>query len=167
VGNGWWSVELNAFRKPGRCRRMLKDHRPTRAPRLTIRQHRAPLIASCKALDLPPNELAIWRSGGCRMIRAGRDAEIAPERSASLPTREVLRKPAGQPVSTGGIRWRQRPRTEGLQRIRSSRPARSIRHHPMLGAFYWLEIPDWYYAIVTFWPVLSHLRNQLAVCMPA
>jgi len=22
----------------------------------------------------------------------------------------------------------------------------------MLEAFYWLEIPDWYYSIVIFWP---------------
>jgi len=51
-------------------------------------------------------------------------------------------------VPPDGIHWRQRPGTGGLQCIRSSRPGRSTRHHPMLEAFYWHEIEDWYRANV-------------------
>src|SRR6056297_3139423 len=99
------------------------------------------------------NEIAIWCSGGCRVIGAGRGAEIAPDRSASWPTHEVWRNPAGLPMSSEAIDWRQRPGPGRLQRTRPARPDRSIRHHPMLEAFYWLEIPGGYYAIVVSWPM--------------
>ena len=45
---------LNVSLKCNECRWLLKDCPPTRAPRLTTRQHHAPLTASCKALDSPP-----------------------------------------------------------------------------------------------------------------
>ena len=107
-------VELNAFRKPSRWRWMLKDHHPTRAPRLPrcvrLRVHRAPLTASCRALDSPRRARAICCSGGCRVVRAGRGAEITPDRSASSPTREGLdEQPHGYPCHAGGIQWRQLP----------------------------------------------------------
>ena len=140
---------LTAFLKPNRCRWMLKDHHSPRDPRLATRQHHAPLTASCNA----PNELAICRSGGCRVVRAGRGAEIAPNRSASSPTREVLRNTARLPVSPDVIHWRQRPGIGGLRCIRSSRPARTTRHHPMLEAFYRRENPGWYYEIVIPEPI--------------
>jgi hypothetical protein len=99
--------------------------RPSPDPRPTTRHQTTPRPADSfvQSAKPAPNELPVCRSGGCRVVRVGRGAEIAPDRSASSPTREVWRKPEGRPSSTGGIHWRQRPRTWGLQRIRSSRPA--------------------------------------------
>ena len=135
--------------------------RPSPDPRPTTRHQTTPRPADSfvQSAKPAPNELAIWRSGGCRVLRAGRGAEITPDRSASSLTREVSGKPALQPVSPDGIHWRQRPRTERLQRIRSSRPGRSTRHHPMLEALYWHEIPDWYYAFVIFRPATAPGRG--------
>ena len=67
--------------------------RPSPDPRSTAHQQTTPRPADSfvQSAGLTPNELAICRSGGCRMIRAGRGTEFAPDRSASSPTREVLR----------------------------------------------------------------------------
>ena len=112
--------------------------RPFYGPRPTTRHQTAsrPADSFVHCAGLTPNELAICRSGGCRVIRAGRGAEIALDRSASSSTREVWRKPAGLPLPPDGIHWRQRPGSGGLQCIRSFRPGRSTRHHPMLEASY-------------------------------
>ena len=129
--------------------------RPSPHPRSTAHQQTTPRPADSyvQSAERAPDELAICRSGGCRVVRAGRGTEFARDRSASSPTREVLRKPARLTLSPAGIHRRRRPRTRRLQLIRSSRPARSTWHHPMLDAFYWLGIPDWYYAILISWPM--------------
>ena len=129
--------------------------RPSPDPRPTTRHQTTPRPADSfvQSAERAPNELAICCSGGGRVFRAGRGAEIAPDRSASSATLEVSRKPAGLPTSPDGIDWRQRPGTGRLRRIRSTRPARSTRHHRMLEAFYRLEILAWYCAIVIARPV--------------
>ena len=98
---------------------MLKDRR--RIPRPPARHQATPRPADCfvQSAGRAPNELAMWRSGGCRAVRAGRGAEIAPDRSASLPTREVFRKPALPSVSPADIDWIQLPETGRLRPGRS------------------------------------------------
>ena len=138
--------EPDCLADPNRCGWMLKDRRLI--PRSTTRHQTTPRPADSfvQSAGLTPNELAICRSGGCRVIRAGRGAEIAPDRSASLPTREVFRKPTLPSVSPADIDWTQLPETGRLRCIRSSRPDRSTRHHPMLEALYSPEKPAWHYA---------------------
>ena len=85
-----WSVNLNAFPKPNRCRWMLKDHHSTRAPRLTSRQHRAPLTASCRVIQRFPNS------------QSDASGDVGWFGSAGARNSPETDQPLRQPVKSGG-----------------------------------------------------------------
>ena len=140
--------ESDCLADPNRCGWMLKDYHPDPRPTTHHQTTPRPADSFVQSAGRAPNEPAIRRSGGCRVVRAGRGAEIASDRSASLPTQEVFRKPTLPSVSPADIDGSQLPETGRLRLGRSSRPARSARHHRMLEALYSLEKLHWNYAIV-------------------